>query len=187
MAEVTSTIYEVYVQRLLKYLDIPFLTNHVLCFECGAHFYHPSDKQPTCAIGLHQMPKGSFCRPDIIIEDKRAPMPLQSRTSDYIPCRFSVLRIDGEVHEKRRVIKRDRAQEKELDGLNIPFFVSDNEFWKWENIKSDKRVAPDPYHLDYKKIPRAHLDYLLSIFAQTSNCDLYKKFQVIKEVSDSKF
>lgn len=185
MGEVTATVYEIYVQRLLKFLDIPFLTNHVLCFECGAHFFHPSDKQPVCPIGLHEMPKGSFCRPDIIIQDKRAPMPIQSNTANYIPYRFSVLRIDGGVHDKARVIKRDKAQEKELDRLNIPFFVSDNEFWKWE--RKGRMVAPDPYRLDYRKIPRAHLDYLLSIFAQTCNCDLYKKFQVIKEIKDTKF
>lgn len=190
MGEVQTTIYELYVQRLLKYLDIPFLTNHVLCFDCGAHFYHPSSAKPTCAVGLHDMTTGSFCRPDVIIEDKRAPMPVQTHTEEFVAPRFSILRIDGEIHEKKRVIKRDRAQERDLNRLNIPFFVSDNDFWKWDGrgrFGSDKKVAPDPYRLDYKKIPRQHLDYLLSIFAQTQNSDLYKKYGVLKEISDSKF
>jgi hypothetical protein len=113
-------------------------------------------------------------------------MPLTAHTKEYEHCRFSVLRVDGGIHDKARQIKKDRAQEKELRDLNIPFFVSDNDFWKWEDPKTGRMFTPDPYRIDYKKIPARHLDYLVSIWNQTLDENLYKKYLEIKEIKDSR-
>lgn len=188
MPETIRTDYELYVEKLLRYLNIPHFISHIVCFQCsGAHFYFSSNDKPYCKIGLHEMNKGSFIRPDFIIDSKRYPMVIQTHTEGYDPCRYSILRIDGEVHNKLRVIKRDKAQEKELERLNIPFFVTENYFWKWYDVKTGKYFAPDPFRFDYKKIPARHLDYLLGMWIQTIQPDIYQKYQKIKEIEDSKF
>lgn len=168
--------------KLLKFLEIPFEIDRILCFECGgARFYWNSDQLPEmCLNGLHRMEKGSFCVPDVILADKRAPMPIQTHSVGYEPCKMSVLRVDGEVHNKRRVKCRDRGQERELKRLKIPYFVVENEFFKVNGR------APNIYRIDYTKIPMSHLDYLLSCWMQTLHQNLYVKYNNLREVKATK-
>ena len=185
MSEPIHTIYEMYIWQLLKFLEIPFEIDRILCFECGgARFYWNSDQLPEmCLNGYHRMEKGSFCIPDIIIIDQRAPMPIQTHSIGYEASKMSILRVDGEVHNKRRVKCRDRGQEKELKRLKIPYFVTENEFWKWH---TDRGKGYVPRNLDYTKIPALHLDYLLGIWAQTLDLDLYKKYNGLREIRATK-
>lgn len=182
------TIYEAYVARLLDYLDIPYEIDRLICFECnGARFYWPRSEIHTCQIGMHVMQKGQFCRPDFLIVDKRAPMPLQTHTIGYEPIKMSVLRIDGEIHDKKRIMARDRAQERELKRIGMEYFVIDNEELKWEADKHHRNPwIPAPNTLDYSRIPREHLDRFIAIWYQTLNKGIYDKYEGLRSIKASK-
>lgn len=185
MGAPVHTLYEEYVWKLLKFLDIPFEIDRIVCFQCnGARFYWNSDQLPEmCLVGLHRMVKGSFCIPDVIIVDKRYGVPVQTHTLGYEHCKMSILRVDGEVHNKRRVKSRDKGQERELNRLKIPYFVSENDFWKW---KTDRGKGFIPRNMEYNKIPAHHLDYLIGIWAQTLSESLYNKYNTLREIKATK-
>jgi hypothetical protein len=164
------TRYEFYVERLLNFLEIPFFINHILCFTCaGGHFYWTEQRVERCPIGSHAFSKGEFCRPDFILGE-RGPI--------------SVLRIDGEIHDRGLQIKKDRGQERSLRDLKIPFFVSENEFWKWRKDEggNDKLMEK----INWNRIPVRHLDFLLGCWVQTLHSNIYKKYGELKMIRDTK-
>jgi hypothetical protein len=175
MPEAIRTRYEFYVDKLLNFLEIPHQINQILCFTCsGAYFYWSDSSLPEqCAVGLHRLTKGDFARPDFILGGKKFPMPVKDKSP------ISVLRIDGGIHDKRIQMKKDKAQERCLRDLHIPYFVSENEFWCDNNGKFSERV-------DWARIPARHLDYLLGTWVQTIHPSIYKKYQDLKEIKDGK-
>lgn len=169
--EAIRTAYEFYVEKLLNFLEIPFFINQILCFQCKNHFYwSDSSIPPHCMIGLHGFSKGDFARPDFILGEKTDP--------------FSVLRVDGGIHERGRQIKKDRAQERELRDIKIPYFVSENDFWKWRKDEggNDKLMEK----IIWSRIPTRQLNFLLSCWVQTLHPRIYQKFGELKEIRDSK-
>lgn len=174
--EAIRTRFEEYVEKLLLFLDIPFKIDHILCFECRQPFYWAKAEKPEmCLLGRHSMHKGEFCRPDVLILDKRSPMPTPNEK-----CRFSVLRIDGSIHNKRIQRAKDTGQERALKRAGIPFFVSLNEEWLDDNNKLQER------NVDFARVPKRHFDSLISMFQQTIDPVLYEKYQRLRDVRASK-
>lgn len=165
--EAIRTSYEFYVEKLLNYLEIPFFTNQLLCFQCENHFYwSDSSIPPRCFLGQHGFSKGQFARPDFVLGEKTGGP-------------FSVLRVDGGIHERRIQKKKDKFQEKALKELKIPYFVSENDFWLGSNGRLMEKM-------DWARVPARHLDYLLGCWCQTIHPSLYSKYNGLKEIKDSK-
>lgn len=106
---------EIRIQKLLTELEIPHRTNQVYCFACRNLYSNPRGYQyPTeCPIcGVHFDEYGMYCLPANVLlnGDSRG-----------------VLYVNGQVHEKAKVLRRDKLQVRKFRAEGWPVFVLKNE------------------------------------------------------------
>ena len=134
MEEAIRTKQEKTLEIAFKRLEIPYLINQIYCFECGNYFEWVLHKLPElCPIGRHRMDGayGKIAVPDFILIKKRhelGPVPKNSneirQTSTYEE--LGIIRVDGPIHEKKRIEIRDKFQTQNFLKRGIKVFVVDN-------------------------------------------------------------
>lgn len=92
-----------------------YLINQTYCFTCGKYFTWDNFTCPTnCLRCGHLFEKGDFCRPDFILE-----WPKKKRVG--------VVMVNGGIHDRNRVRKRDKAIIRDLLDRKVRVFVVLNE------------------------------------------------------------
>lgn len=146
------TQYENIYESHLKLLGIPYHINTIFCFTCN-NFYDYADvsnlprKCMVCQVEFwrpdgkgNNENKGMLCRPDIIIDwntDETKSMYRKHRQhhnledikryqADYLK-KIGILRVDGGIHEKRRVKMRDYHQYQDFKERHIKVFIITND------------------------------------------------------------
>src|SRR6185436_1936331 len=101
--------------KALGDVRIPYQVFRLYCFECKDHFEWKNWQVPDlCHIGKHKLWFREFARPDIVItsSDKR---------------RTAVIRVDGGIHEKKRVKNNDYFQTIKFNDCGVRVFIVKNE------------------------------------------------------------
>lgn len=123
MVDLIRTPSEKIMCKALGDLKIPYQVFRLYCFKCRDHYEYKKGGLPEfCQIGRHYLRRGEFARPDIVItsSDKE---------------RTAIIRVDGGVHEKKRVKANDYFQTLKFFDCGVQVFVVKNE-------DIDKRYSP---------------------------------------------
>jgi hypothetical protein len=95
-------------------MGIPCETNAIVCFLCGQHFRNLSPGEyPHSCTSCHASYNApmQYCMPDLLLPSR--------------PVKAIVF-VNGSVHDKARVRKKDKAQIAVLRGLGYEVFVATN-------------------------------------------------------------
>jgi hypothetical protein len=150
---------EEYLEEAFRFLEIPYEIFQVFCFRCCSHFSWSISDCPKCFIGKHQLGKGEFARPDFIIRNGN---------------QLGIVFVNGSIHQKKRIHKRDLAQIKEYMRNKIKVFVVENDELDEMSDWSVKRWTRIPW----RNVASAQL-----IWDCMRSDELYKKFLSLKDIS----
>ena len=97
---VTGTEQEQRLHQAFNDMLIRHDANHVICFMCGRHFKNPVPSQyPSscmiCYASYHDGESGRYCMPDVLF---------------HAAGKMGVVFVNGSVHDKARVRKKDKRQ-----------------------------------------------------------------------------
>ena len=114
MGELERTYFERLMCQALTDLKIEFSIFQLWCFHCRDSFlWEKYEFPPQCAIGKHKFVDKQVARPDIIISS------MDKKTK-------GVIRIDGPVHQKRKVKNKDFWQTKMFIEQGVRVFIVEN-------------------------------------------------------------
>lgn len=94
------------------------LKDFIICFQCKKYFANPEpDSYPNhcCLCRIKYNEKGMYCMPDLLLIDAE---------NDN---KKSVVFVNGKVHEKTKVKKKDKFQIEKLREMKIRHFIVNNE------------------------------------------------------------
>ena len=100
--------------QALAELRIPFHIYALYCFTCHAWFEWKKYSIPKCHIGNHDLEPKNFARPDVLI------------TGGPYNLSLGVIRIDGNIHQKKRIKNKDYWQTKHFLDQGVRVFIVDN-------------------------------------------------------------
>jgi hypothetical protein len=112
MDQLIRTNAELELEETLKRLNIDYELYMIYHFPCGKRFSWISFGLPDYCLQCKQALDYDFCRPDYIIKSGG---------------KTGVIRVDGSIHEKARIMKRDKFITKELIKNKVRVFILKNE------------------------------------------------------------
>lgn len=144
------TRYELLYESYCKLLGQPYIINSVFCFTCNNYYYYGDNlSMPKrcqvcnvdfCKADRDTHEKGHLARPDFIIDFNNDEARLQYKKDvqyhrldniklyqDEYLKKVGIVRIDGGIHNKKRVMIRDYWQYMDFKTRGIKVFIVQND------------------------------------------------------------
>lgn len=137
--ELIRTYYEKIMCQALAELKIPYTVYGLYCFKCRDYFQWTKYSIPRCHLGGHDLEPKLFARPDIIITSS------DNKT-------IGVIRIDGNIHQKKRIKNKDYWQTTNFLEAGVRVFIVNNSDINPKRPDYAPNFAPHALALLFKRL-----------------------------------
>ena len=138
--ELIRTYFEKIMCQALADLHIPYRIFALYCFRCKSWFEWSKYSIPRCHIGGHDLVARDFARPDILI------------TGGPDNKTLGVIRIDGAIHQKKRIKNKDYFQTRNFLDQGVKVFIVENSDINPKRPDYAPNFAPHYFALLFKRL-----------------------------------